>query len=132
MRKGWSFVPQLELATTGAMSISLQGASFGQLISDPRSSDNVRSFELEENSLRMEVSSENESSPWANVVVNVPPDSDATMTVSIDTNAVGWYGTAEFIYNPQDIGLPILKDTFQSAVGGVPNSGVTRSYRIGH
>lgn len=129
--KGWFFVPQLELATTGVMSVSLQGATFGQLISDPRSSDNVKTFELNQSSLYMEVNNENQSSPWANVVVNVPPNSGATMTVTINTNAIGWYGTAEFVYNPQDIGLPILKDTFKSEPGGVPNSGVTKTYRLG-
>lgn len=124
-------MPQLELATTGVMSVALQGASFGQLISDPRSSDNVKSFDLEEYSLRMEVNNENQSSPWANVAINVPPQSGATMTVTIDTNAIGWYGTAEFIFNPQDIGLPILKDTFQSKPGGIPDSAVSKTYRLG-
>jgi hypothetical protein len=95
-----------------------------------RTSDNVKTFELQQYSLKMEVNNENQSSPWANVAINVPPNSGATMTVTIDTNAVGWYGTAEFLYNPQDIGLPILKDTFKSEPGGVPNSGVTRTYRL--
>jgi hypothetical protein len=119
----------LTFTTSGKMTIILYGAQFGNVLTDPDNDPNVKTFDRTQPSkLYLEVQDERKFAPWGKIQVIVQGP-NPTMAVTIDTNAVAFYGTAQFDL-AADNGQHIISDNFQSAVGGVPNSGQTKTYPI--
>lgn len=110
----------LAFTTSGVMTITLQGARFGQLTNDPGEGRNVKRFGVGPTNLELEVHSMNEFTPWGEIEIVEDASSGGAMTVSIDTNAIGWFGSAQFRLH-SDNGQHVISDNFQSGVGGGPS-----------
>ena len=119
----------LDFTTSGKMSISLQGARFGNVLGDPDKDPNVKCFAIGPHSLDIEVHDEKQFSKWGRVQVLEEGPAGGVMNVAIDTNALGWYGSAQFNLHYEN-GQHIVNDNFQSGVGGDPNSKRAKRYNI--
>ncbi len=119
----------LDFTTSGKMMISLQGARFGRVLTDPHSDPNVKSFGVGPYTLELEVRDERQFSKWGRIQILEEGSAGGIMTVEIDTNAVGWYGNAQFNLHYEN-GQHIVSDNLQSGVGGDPHSKKGMRYNI--
>jgi hypothetical protein len=118
----------LDFTTSGVMTMQLQGARFGNVLRDPDADPNVKTFSVGPHQLYIEVHDERNFSKWGRVEVVEEAAVGGTLTVTIDTNAVAFFGTAQFKlhYKNQQ---HIVSDNFQSGVGGT-SSKRSKRYNI--
>lgn len=119
----------LDFTTSGKMVISLQGAHFGNVLADPHGDPNIKRFSVGPHNLEIEVHDMNHFSKWGRIHILEEGPAGGVMTVTVDTNAVAWYGSAQFVLHYEN-GQHIVSDNFQSAVGGIPNSQRGKRYNI--
>lgn len=119
----------LDFTTSGKMAITLQGARFGRVLADPDSDPNIKHFSVGPDNLQIEVHDEKQFSKWGRVEVIEVGAPGGVMNVIIDTNALTWYGSAQFNLHYEN-GQHIVSDNFQSGVGGDPNSQKAKRYNI--
>lgn len=119
----------LDFTTSGVMRITLSGARFGKIVRDPGEGHNVKMFKYDADSIEIAVHNMNAFSGWGRVAILDEGGPGAVMTVDIDSNAVGWYGTAQFVLHGTN-GQHIVSDNFQSLVGGIPGSARQKKYNI--
>jgi hypothetical protein len=118
----------LNFTTSGIMTMELQGARFGNISRDPDKDPNVKSFQVGPHNLYLEVHDMRTFSQWGSVEVVEEGSAGGILTVTIDSNAVAWFGTAQFNlhYSNQQ---HVVSDNFQSGVGGT-NSKRSKRYNI--
>ena len=120
----------LNFTTSGKMTIKLQGARFGRLRTDPHQiDDNVKRFAVNPTSIEIEVFNQKSFSKWGTIEVIEEGPSGGELVVEVDTNALGWYASAQFSLHANN-GQHILNDNFQSLVGGMPSSLKQKRYNI--
>lgn len=119
----------LDFTTSGKMRITLQGARFGNVLGDPDRDPNVKHFAVGPQHIELDVHDMNKFTSWGRVQVLEEGYPGGVMTVEIDTNAIGWYGSAQFKLHYEN-GQHIVSDNFQSAVGGTPGSARIKRYNI--
>lgn len=119
----------LDFTTSGKMTISLQGARFGNTLADPDKDPNTKRFAVGPHNLDIEVHDERQFSKWGRIQVLEEGSAGGTMTVTIDTNAIGFFGTAQFKLHYEN-GQHIVSDNFPSGIGGDPNSKKSMRYNI--
>lgn len=119
----------LDFTTTGKMTIQLQGATFGKVLVDPHSDPNVKHFGVGPHTLKIEVHDEMRFSKWGKVEIIEEGQPGGTMTVEIDTNTLGFYGTAQFNLH-YGSGQHIVSDNFKSGWGGDPRSSQSKRFNI--
>lgn len=119
----------LNFTTSGMMNIELQDARFGEIMIDPDKDPNVKSFSIGPNHLSISVHDMKKFSAWGRVQILDIGQPGGSMTVTVDTHTVGWYGSAQFSLHYEN-SQHIVSDNFQSGWGGDPNSKKSKRYNI--
>lgn len=118
----------LDFTTSGVMTMELQGARFGDVLRDPDKDSNVKSFRVGPHQLYLEVHDERNFSQWGTVQIIEEGSAGGILTVTIDTNAVAFYGSAQFRLHYENQ-QHVVSDNFQSGVGGT-DSKRSKRYNI--
>ena len=105
---------QFQFTTSGKMNIKLRGLRFGKILQTPE--HNVKSWAFNPQELTLHAQDMDDFTGWGAVeLLDVPPVG-GKITVSITSDTLGWFGTAQIaiFYN----GQCVLNDNFQSGVYG--------------
>jgi hypothetical protein len=118
---------QFRFTTSGSMNIRLTGLSFGQHLHDP--CQNVKTFIVNPHEITLVATDEKSFTDWGMIELSDEAAGAGRMDVTIDSDAWGWYGTAQFAVIAN--GQVILNDNFQSGVRGpVGDPSVVKHYCI--
>ncbi|UTD16368.1 hypothetical protein HER15_13200 [Tenacibaculum mesophilum] len=105
---------QLYFITSGKMTIQLNGMAFGKHLKDPVK--NIKHFGTKQHSLELVSNNPNNFTDWGIIeLIDLNP-SMGQLTVSIDCDDWGWFGTAQIQLKMNN--QIVLNDNFQSGVKG--------------
>ncbi len=120
---------RLQFITSGSMIIQAEGLSFGKHIRDPKA--NVKSYSVNPSEIYLNSKDMDKFTDWGVIELNDLNPWEGYLTVIIDSETWGWYGTAQLAIEVN--GQIILNDNFQSGVRGpVGDPRRYKKYAIGN
>lgn len=105
---------EFHFITSGNMTIELRGLCFGRHIRDPRG--NIKSYITNDHQIELDASDQSDFTGEGIIELLDEGPGRGTITVTIDSPNMGWYGTAQIALYVN--GSNILNDNFQSGVRG--------------
>lgn len=119
---------KLHFITSGDLIIKLEGLSFGKSFKDP--SYNVKRYIFNKNQLEIFAQDMKDFTDWGIIELNDLTPYQGFISVSIDSQTLGWFGTAQIALEVK--GQIIINDNFQSGVKGlVGDPKKIKKYAIG-